>query len=107
MVGLANLPPLVDKGKSPLALVVLISVAERDSNKSDTIKKRLIFFGGFIIEPIADILHDSIISRADDLMGFGVDAGRQEGYGIHCSINLWFWGWGGQMLGRGESNPPT
>ena len=96
LVGLANLPPLVDKGESPLALVVLISVAERDSDKSDTVKERLIFFGGFVIESIADILHDSIISRADDLMSFGVDAGRQEGYGIHCSINLRIRGWGGQ-----------
>lgn len=92
----ANLPPLVDKGKSPLALLVLISVMERDSDKSDTVKERLIFFGGFIIESIAEAVHDSVISRADDLMSFGVDARRQEGYGGHCSINLWNEGWGGQ-----------
>ncbi len=95
-VGLANLPPLVDKGESPLALLVLISVAEGDSDNGDTVNERFVFFKGFVIESIAKAVHDSVISRADDLVGYGVNAGGQEGYGIHCSINLWKVGWGGQ-----------
>lgn len=93
---LANLPPLVDKGESPLALFVLISVAERDSDKRDTVKERLVIFGGFVIVAVTETIHDSVISRADDLLGFGVDSRRQEGDRIHCSINLWLVGWGGQ-----------
>jgi hypothetical protein len=76
-VGLANRPPLVDKGESPLALLVLISVAEGDSDKGDTVNERLVIFGGFVIESIAKAVHDSIVGSADNLTSFGVN-GRAE-----------------------------